>query len=756
LLLTFSLTLFVSALLLFLVQPMFGKMVLPLLGGSPAVWNTCMVFYQAALLGGYAYAHAAPRWLGLKRQALLHLGLLLLGALALPIGIARGWTPPASSSPIPWLLLVLTASVGLPFFVVSATAPLLQRWFSHTGHAAARDPYFLYGASNLGSMTALLSYPFLVEAHLRLAEQARVWALGYVLLVGLIAGCAVLLWRAPAAPPAAAGPEAAPPGAGEEPLTWGRRVWWVLLAFAPSSLLLGVTAYLSTDIAAVPLLWVIPLAIYLLTFVLVFARSPLLPQSFMVLAEPFLVIPLALLFFLNLKGAWPLFPLHLLAFFVMAMVCHGELMRYRPGAAHLTEFYLWMSVGGVLGGLFNALVAPATFKGVVEYPLMIMVASLLRPQPGARPGRAGAWLLDLLLPLVLALALGGLCRAVLAGDFSWQMPAIVALSCLAGAFAYSFRHRPVRFGLGVGAVMAAAVLLPPGASRVLLQERNFFGVLQVRHDAAGNYHLLYHGTTLHGAQSLEPSRRREPLTYYHPAGPLGQVFQVLSGNLAPRRMAVVGLGTGSIASYGKAGQTLTFYEIDPAVERLARDPRYFTFLQDCPAQVEVVLGDARLSLKEAPDFSYDLMVLDAFSSDAIPLHLVTREALALYLAKLRPGGMLAFHISNRYLDLEPVLGGLARDAGLACLIRDDKNLGEAEKQARKSPSTWAVMGQGAEGLSRLAADPRWHPAAGRPGLLWTDDFSNILEVFKWESLKLEAPGLSPDAPPGTPVIRGSG
>ena len=350
-LIIFSLTMFVSATLLFLIQPMFTKMVLPLLGGTPSVWNTCMVFYQAALLAGYGYAHAIPKWLGVRRQAAFHLGLLLLIILTLPIGISQGWTPPATTNPIPWLLLVLLVSVGLPFFVVSTTAPLLQKWFSHTGHHAAGDPYFLYGASNLGSMLALVAYPALVEPYLRLHQQTWVWAGGYALLLGLIALCGGMLWRAAASDRGDASAAAGSMVADVPPLTLSRRAWWVLLAFAPSSLLLGVTTYLSTDIASVPLLWVIPLAIYLLTFVLVFARRPLLPHRVMVLIEPFLVIPVVLLFFLGLQvGLWQIFILHLLAFFCIAMVCHGELMQARPPAAQLTEFYLWMSVGGVLGG----------------------------------------------------------------------------------------------------------------------------------------------------------------------------------------------------------------------------------------------------------------------------------------------------------------------------------------------------------------------------------------------------------------------
>ena len=740
-LLIFTIAMFSSAVLLFLVQPMFAKMVLPLLGGTPAVWNTCMVFYQAALLAGYGYAHVATRWFGVRRQAALHLVLLLVIVLTLPIGVARGWMPPVDRNPIAWLLALLAVSVGLPFFVVSTTAPMLQKWFAHTGHAAARDPYFLYGASNLGSMVALLAYPLLVEPHLPLAGQARFWAGGYGLLVGLIVVCAVLLWRSP---PAAAlgwasesGEFSGASSAGDNlgAPTAVQRLWWVLLAFAPSSLLLGVTTYLSTDVASVPLLWVVPLAIYLLTFVLVFARKPILPHRLMVFIEPFLIIPIAFLFALGLKNRGMIdFPLHLLAFFIIAMVCHGELVKYRPGTSHLTEFYLWMSLGGVLGGLFNALVAPVTFNAVIEYPLIIAVASMLRPGQAGAEGKPFRRWLDILLPLALLVLLAVPLGLLPQDKSKLQLIGTLALAGLVGMLCYSFRFRSLRFGLGVGAIILAGTFAN-SSDKTLYRERNFYGVFQVRQDSSGHYHSLIHGTTMHGIQSFDRARQGEPLSYYSRTGPLGQVFAAFSQQDAGWRIAAVGLGTGSIASYGRPGQHLTFYEIDPAVARIARDRRYFTYLQDCRAQVDVVLGDARLSLQKAPDGAYDLMVLDAFSSDAIPIHLVTREALRLYLSKLKNGGILLFHLSNQYLDLRPVLANLARDGGLTCLIETDMNLSDEEKRAGKTGSVWAAMVRRPADLGILAKDTRWQPFPGQAGgVLWTDTFSNIVAVVKWGSL----------------------
>jgi len=623
---------------------------------------------------------------------------------------------------------------------------LLQKWFVHSGHAAAHDPYFLYGASNLGSLLALVAYPTLIEPYLRLKHQSWVWAGGYVLLLALMSLCGVILWRAgaPLPPATAPAPMDFPPGneapaPTASPLTFSQRLWWVLLAFAPSSLLLGVTTYLSTDIASAPLLWIIPLILYLLTFVLVFARRPLIPHRTMVFLEPFLVIPLAAIFFVGLKGpVWQSLPLHLLAFFSIAMVCHGELMASRPPAAQLTEFYLWISLGGVLGGIFNALLAPVLFNAVIEYPLVIVVACLLRPTLSPAGRKSGEPARDLLLPLALGVFLALMGWVFQAAPEKLKIATILATACLAGVGLYSFRFRPWRFGLGVGVLMIAGLGFVVQPDRVLLRERNFFGVAKVHADAAGQYHILTHGSTVHGVQSLDPARRREPLSYYHRGGPLGQIFALSSNPKAAKAVAVVGLGTGSIAAYAQAGQHFTFYEIDPAMERIARAPRYFTYLADCPAPVRVILGDARLSLKSAPDSGYDMIILDAFSSDAIPLHLVTREALSLYLAKLKPDGILAFHISNRYLDMRPVLGNLARDAGLLSLTRTDLKLTDAERRAKKSPSAWAVMARRPEDLGGLARNPQWQSLPGRPGeALWTDDFSNILSVFSWKSSQLD-------------------
>jgi len=513
-----------------------------------------------------------------------------------------------------------------------------------------------------------------------------------------------------------------------------RRGRWVLLSFVPSSLLLGVTTYLSTEVAAIPLMWVIPLAVYLLTFILVFARRSVLSQALLGRILPMLTVPLVMV--LNMQASEPiggLMLLHLAVFFVAAMLCHGRLAADRPEAAHLTEYYLWMSVGGVLGGVFNALLAPLLFNSVAEYPLTLVLACAvgLAPAGGTRALRSSLVWRDGVWPLLLGGLTAGLVLALqhsrLRADatFSGLVFGIPALAC------YFLSRRPLRFALGISALLIAGSLYEGQKGHVLYSERTFFGVHRVTLDATGQYHLLVHGKTLHGMQSLDPARRREPVSYYFRTGPVGDIMTFF-GRAASEKIAAVGLGAGSLATYAQPGQSWTYFEIDPVVLKLARDERFFTFLRDSPARLRVVLGDARLSLTHEPDQSFDLLVVDAYSSDAIPVHLVTREALALYLRKLAPGGRLAFHISNWHLDLEPVFANLARNAGLVCLVRDDTAVPPGQLALGKSPSVWLVMSRHPDELAPLPRDPRWHP--GRTDdrrSIWTDDYSSLLSVFRW-------------------------
>lgn len=723
----FTASVFLSAFLLFLVEPMFSRMVLPLLGGTPAVWNTCMLFFQAALLAGYLYAHAGARRWDARRQAWVHLGVLALAVIFLPI-VVRAAGPEGGTPPIPWLLALMATTVGVPFFVLAGTGPMLQRWFAGTGHPDAHNPYFLYAASNLGSMLALVSYPLLVEPRLGLAQQSRGWTAGYVALALLVAGCAVALGRsAPAAErTASAGEDRAGTAEGVDGgVTLRERARWVLLAFVPSSLFLSITTLITTDITPAPLFWVIPLALYLVSFTLTFARRPPISHGRMLRLQPVLVIAVAILVFLGFSdNAMVLIPVHLLAFFVTAMVCHGELARSRPAVRHLTEFYLWVSVGGTLGGIFNVLLAPVLFPRILEYPIGLALGCLLRPAPQVERSRDSR-VLDWVLPLGFAGALFAITRS----DF-YHAPVVDYRFMVVAAFVslvcVLLSPWPVRLGLGVGAALLLGTLNEHYLAKVLLTRRTFFGIYTVRMTTEnGGYHSLTHGTTLHGAQSL--ARPREPLTYYNRGGPLGNLFASLPPKPG-RRVAVVGLGTGTIAAYGRPGERWTYYEIDPAVVRIARDRRYFTYLSDSPADIRVVLGDARLSLARAPEHEYDLIVLDAFSSDAIPVHLMTREALRTYLSRLAPGGVIAFHLSNRFLDLKPVVGALVRDAGIAA------RFGQGLKSTSRygSASDWAVVARREEDLGSLLRDSRWRPLPVRPEMApWTDDFSNLWSVMRW-------------------------
>ncbi|MFQ5489287.1 MAG: spermidine synthase [Phycisphaerae bacterium] len=735
----FAATILVGAMLLFLVQPMVGKMVLPTLGGTPAVWNTCMLFFQGVLLAGYGYAHISTAYLGLRRQAVVHLLVLVLPWAVLPIVVAGAGPANAGVNPVWWLLVRLSATVGLPFFVVATSGPLLQKWFSGTNHRLAGDPFFLYAASNAGSLGALLAYPLIVEPLMPLAGQSRLWSWGYGLYVVLAALCVRRLWRATKASPNAesdSSPVSSPRNKAKQRSTvaWRQRAAWLLASFVPSSLMLAVTAHITSNLAPVPLLWVLPLALYLVTFILVFARRRPLPHGVVAKVLPFLLPPTIALVYLDLPHfGWLAVVLHLVTFFVAAMVCHGKLADARPGPRHLTEYYVWMSVGGALGGLFNAVLAPMVFDTLVEYPLSLVAAGLLLPCCAAKVAVRRAWRGDLLGPAVMAALAAGL--VVSAATLGWTQGLAVRAVILGplALIGFSFKDRPVRFALGM-AVFAAAVgtYHQQQQGRTLLAQRNFFGVKRVALDVSERFRVLAHGTTLHGKQFLEPNRRSEPLSYYHRQGPLGDVFAGLDAAGRRGSIAVVGLGAGSIAAYAGPGQTLTFYEIDPQIAEIARDPQYFSFLSECRARWDVVIGDGRLALGDTADAGFDLIVLDAFSSDAIPTHLLTREAVDLYLQKLAPGGILAFHISNRYLDLEPLVAALASQGRLHGRVRRDLILTDDELAAGREPSIWAVLTRSPQTLTALGQDDRWKPLALDPAKpAWTDTYSSILRYFVW-------------------------
>ena len=723
---TFSVTLFISALLLFTIQPLVGKALLPKLGGTPQVWNTCMVFFQAMLFAGYLHAHLSGRLLGLRRQAVLHLALAAAALLTLPAGLSGSLAAPSAQHPALWLFQALAVSVGAPMFIISATAPLLQKWFAHTSHPDAADPYFLYVASNLGSLLALVAYPVLIEPLFDLGEQGFLWSVGFGALALMVGACAAIFYRGYAPmPPRAASNVAV------KPVGWALRARWLALSFVPSSLLLGVTTYITTDIAAVPLFWIAPLALYLVTFIIAFARRRAFSHGAAVRAQ---AIGVSFMVCIMLVPGHLLLPValttHLIAFFLTALVCHGELAASRPDAEHLTSFYLWISLGGVLGGAFNGLLAPALFNGAFEYSLVVALSCLMRP--ATVPGRR--WL-DIVLPVAWAGAILVLLPAVLNLEIpALRLPGVAALMVVAAVMLLSFSEHRLRFLLAVAAGLACVVWLTDrtatseGLGERLWKGRSFFGAYEVRNEPQRGVHFLKHGTTIHGAQLTAPGQTLRPMSYYYAEGPFGQVFQAIRPRLGSKPVAVVGLGAGALACYGNAGSSWTFYEIDPLIEKLARNPAYFTYLRDCPPHAEVLIGDARLTMRSAPEAGFGLIVIDAFTSDAIPTHLLTREAIAGYLAKLAPDGVLLLHTSNRYLDLIPVIADVATDAGLTGRVSRLGHQGNAEPPA--SPAQVVVLARRAADLATLAGDEAWADLPAPSGRrMWSDSYVNILSVL---------------------------
>lgn len=745
----FAFSMFLSAALLFVVEPMIGKMMMPLLGGAPAVWNTCLVFFQAVLLAGYLYAHAALRFLERRIQIAIHLVLVslpLLIAGLLPLHLPAGWEPPTESNPAGWVLLLLLIVVGLPFFALAATTSIMQRWFADSGLKDAGDPYFLYAASNAGSLVGLLAYPLILEPLLRLHTQSRLWSVAYAVFALFTAACGFLAWRwriryVDLRSDRRGADEANATGVAE-PIAWKMRWRWIAQAFVPSSLMLGATSAITADVPAIPLFWVLPLAVYLISFVLVFAKKPPIPHRFVVERFPFLI--LGALFPTVSQTRFSLavlLVLYLTVLFGLALVFHGELARSRPAVGHLTEFYLCIAVGGVLGGIFNSLIAPVVFHTVMELPLVLIFAALIRPVNGQDSSKgsvrgSGVWAMrkDFLLPLAL-----GICMvAVILGLARTGIrPGHVETTLVFGysmLWCLSFGKRRLRFTLGLVALLAASWLYAP-FGQTLIARRSFFGVYRVRNSPDKKFRLLFHGGIVHGTQSLNPNASCEPLSYFSRSGPAGAIFEAAQAKMPHGDWAIVGLGAGAMASYLQAGQTLTYYEIDPLVAHIAEDPRYFTYLGRCAPTTRIVLGDARLKLREAPDGRFGLIALDAFSGDSIPMHLMTREALTLYRRKLAPGGIIAFHISNLYFDLAPTVANLAGDAHMAALIANDTGVTQAQRDAGKLPSIWVVMARAPADLNSLTADTsrsfRWQPLLGRPdSRLWTDDYSNLLGVVK--------------------------
>jgi spermidine synthase len=680
--LAYACTIFLSAFLLFAVQPMIGKIILPWFGGSAAVWSTCLLFFQAALLAGYFYADRSTRLLKPKRQASLHIALMVVSLALLPILPSPTWKPTQAGDPSLRILLLLAATIGLPYLLLSTTSPLLQAWYVAAKPGAV--PYRLFALSNFGSLLALLSYPVFVEPIFTTHGQAYGWSGIYAVFAFI---CAAVAWQAMRAAPRET--RVVVDTTPVSPPTWTIRITWTALAACASTLLLAISNHLSSNVAPIPFLWVLPLAVYLLSFILCFERENVYNRGVFL---PLLVVALdgaAYAIYANegnLSIAWAI-PTFVAALFVCCMVCHGELARLKPDPRHLTSFYMMISLGGTLGGVFVAIVAPHVFHTYLELPLAMVACS----------------------------ALAAIVLWISPQNWKGKIPiAAVRIAMLA-------------FTVGLAVHLGYEKHL---SDKIFRQsERNFYGVLRVRDISADEettaVRRLIHGTINHGTQLLNAAHRDDPTSYYGPFSGMGRAMSYLQ-NRGPVRVAVIGLGAGVTASFCRAGDVFRFYEINPLALSIAST--WFTFLRDCKADHQVLLGDARLTLEAQPTQQFDLMAIDAFSSDAIPVHLLTREAFALYFRHLKPSGILAVHVSNRYLDLVPVVSGNAHDLGKAAIDVDD----EDESEDYFSNSDWVLVSSDGS-IFRAGAFKASGilPARIRPNLRpWTDDYSNLFQIVK--------------------------
>lgn len=705
--LRFRLTIFVSSFLLFLVQPMIARLALPRFGGAPAVWNSAMLVYQSLLLLGYAYAHQISL-LPVRRQITIHALLFIVAALTLPIGLIAT-TLPSSLNPVVSVPLLLALSVGPLFFVISAQAPLLQRWFGFSG---GTEPYALYAASNLGSFGGLLCYPLIVEPLIPLVDQRLLWSGSYLSLGILMLWCAY----------AAVGQPSQEPQTILQQSAKSFRPRLILLAAIPSGLILSTTLYLTTDIVAMPLLWVVPLAAYLLSFVVAFAEKRSLARLINAICPLTMIISAMGAAIFTSMGAAMLVFIIIMNLFCVSVVLHSRLYELRPEPEQLTAFYLALSVGGVLGGIFCALIAPLLFNWTFEHWILLAAAAFAAEFRSPFYKIANLWSGDVnanrftigLLGLIIALALFGLISA-----------SSVASLILVGISIVAIGNR-----LLFGAAIVGLILCAGGWDRLRQSftpgqlTRSYFGVYSVASDA--KIRTLTHGTTIHGVQNLGSQERERMATAYY--APLSGVGLAMT-HIRARRVAVVGLGAGTLACYAKPGQSWTFYEIDPKVQRIAQDR--FTFLSRCLPGARVVLGDARLTLIQAAPASADVLVIDAFSSDSIPAHLLTAEAFDLYRRRLSPTGILLIHISNRFLDIEPVVSGAAANGGWYTAAREFTPT-EAERQENQTHSLWIALSPDEPALQDLvrASGAEWRPLRQRQ-ILWTDEHASLLPIVRW-------------------------
>ena len=646
-------------------EPLVARSLLPTYGGTSAVWTTALVFFQSTLLAGYAWAHLTFERLGPRRHAIAQIVLVCVAlalAAAAPLAVPSFAQPPAGAPTALWLLLVLAAMVGLPFLALSSASPTTQRWFAALPGGV--EPYRLFAASNAGSLIGLVAYPTLVEPNLDLPDQARWWWVGFALFAVATVGAAAVIRRKGRERIDAAAIEHRSPAT-------ARRLRWIALAGVPAALLIGVTTDISTDVAAVPLLWIGPLVVYLATLILAYARAEPIGVRLAAIA----LIPLALAVALRKLGVivLPVVPsigLLLATLAAVGLALHGRLAADRPSPAHLTQYSLYVALGGALGGVAAGILAPLLFVVPIEGLLVLAVSVVLGSLPG--------W---------------------------WRVAAVPAV-------------------VAVALAIVATIVGPAGTVRV---DRSFYGVYRVAAPMP-ELHVLYSGTTIHGRETFAGPYAGEPLSYYHRAGPLGEVIESLQAERPTMRIGAVGLGAGAIAAYGRSGDTFRFVEIDPTVVSIARDPASFTFLADSAATIDVDVEDGRLGLEQTPSDSFDLLVLDAFSSDAVPVHLLTVESMASSMRTVAPGGVVAVHISNRFLDLEPIVAAAAHANGFVSIIGSD--LPPPELTELADPSQWVIVGRSFAELAGLVEGDRWRTAHADGLRPWTDRYSDLIGAIR--------------------------
>ncbi len=784
----FTLTVFLSASLLFSIQPMIAKTLLPVFGGGSSVWTTCMLFYQALLLLGYLYAHILMTRFSRRAQMMIHGSLLFLALIAGAFFDTPQAPAQASTFPVPWLILQLVMISGLPFFAISSAGPLIQGWFSRTRHHRAHDPYFLYAASNAGSLIGLLAYPLILEPNMGLMNQRRFWLIGFGVFLFLAIYSASKMKK-----PIVETPKQAKRRRKEEaraalvspspeveqatdqvdkPITWKRRLYWIYLAFIPSTMLLGVTTYITTDVVSLPLLWVLPLVLYLVSMIIAFGSH--VERAVKDFTRPMVILVIGAMILLmanelNAEGSMMMVVLiELLLLTAIGIVCHGRLAMDRPAATHLTEFYLLMSVGGALGGLFNGIIAPLIFTTNLEYPIALVLAVSVLPWSKDLVGMSAAKIRRIKLIRRIGIPLASVVYVLFIGFYGGQISQwiMTIFSDTDPGVAMPVDMRLVALMTSVPALMvylawkdgfacAITLLLPMAAIQVdqindqgsIYRARTFYGThevtMQVLEDRVTGklvpIHVIHHGTTMHGIQYMDPELELEPLGYYHFDGPCGIIMRTIK-SMRPEgaRIGIMGLGSGAISAHGREQDEIVFFEIDPEVEKIARDPKLFTYLEKAPATIEVRLGDARKLIEESEamgEEKFDLLHADAFSSDSIPVHLLTKEAIELYFDRLTDDGMVVLHISNRYLDLMPLAYELALSSTkIPPLIADESDADiPADERMYHFPSRWVVLTRDVETGQRLIdAGMDVYIIDDEDRIkLWTDDFSNIISLINW-------------------------